>query len=212
MFYQISKPLPFFTFLFLLLYSTQVAFAQRKDQLKNSVTINLPPDSLIKTLLRLEAYTKTNFAFDPDQLRAKKTAGNKFIQVPLGAVLDKLLFGSGLGYNLVGNDVVIIPKKTDPLTIHGHVRDKSNGEELVSATVQIPSLEVGVNTNQYGFYSLSVPEGDYQLVISNPGYQSQQLRLHLERDQQVEIELSLQEHQLEEVVIGNSKLHLIQYC
>jgi hypothetical protein len=206
MFYRISKQLPFLTFLFLLLCSTQGAFAQRKDQLKHPVTINLPPDSLIKTLWRLEAYTKINFAFDPDQLRAERTTGNRFIQTPLAAVLDKLLFGTGLGYSLIGNDIVITPKKSIPLTIHGHVRDKSNGEELIGATVQIPSLEVGVNTNQYGFYSLSVPEGNYQLVISNPGYQSQQLNIHLEQDQQAEIELPLQERRLEEVVIRNSKV------
>ncbi|TKC07578.1 TonB-dependent receptor [Pedobacter frigoris] len=204
MFYRISRPV-FLTFLFFIFCGIQYAFAQQKELLETPVTINLPPDSLIRSLSKLEYQTRINFAFNPDLLRNKKTEGFRFVHTPLRSLLTRLLFGTGLGYNLVGNDIVISPQRIILRTVHGHVRDNSNGEELIGATVQISALEAGVNTNQYGFYSLSVPEGNYQLLISSLGYQSKLINIRLDADKQEEIELSLQERKLEEVVIRNSR-------
>lgn len=206
MFYRITKR-PFFLFVLLLcFFSLKSVFAQQKKLLETKVTISLPADSLLKNLLRLELKTRSNFAFDPDQLRAVKTPAMQFVQATLSAVLEKILSGTRLGFSQIGNDIVIAPGKEITWTIHGHVRDKSTGEELIGATLQIQALEVGVNTNQYGFYSISVPEGEYVVQVSNPGYQNFEQRVKLNRDRQEEIELSLKERQLEEVVIRQSIL------
>lgn len=201
MFYRTTKQFYFFIVLFLLINTRQDLFAQQKDPLKNQITITLPADSLLKTLRKLELKSRCNFAFDPDQLRQLKNEEFKFNQVPLGIILEKLLFGTSLRFDLVGKDLVIAPGKQLTWTIHGYVRDKYNGEELIGATVQIPALQVGVVTNQYGFYSITVPEGDYNVLMSNSGYQSQQKSVHLDRNKQVEVELTLKTHHLEEVVI-----------
>ncbi|HEX8607128.1 MAG TPA: carboxypeptidase-like regulatory domain-containing protein, partial [Pedobacter sp.] len=162
------------------------------------------PDSLISSILRLEQVTGFNFAFDPDQLQNKKSASFHFVQTPLATALTKILFGTGLRFSVVGNDIVIAPGRVEQRTISGRVRDQANGEELIAATVQIAELRAGVATNQYGFYSLSVPEGDYKLLISYAGYQTQQLPLHLDRDLREDVELYLQNNKLEEVVISKS--------
>lgn len=201
MFYQIIDRVYFFIILFLLINARQDLFAQQKDPLKNQITITLPADSLLRTLRRLELKARCNFAFDPDQLRQLKNEEFKFNQVPLGVILEKLLFGTSLRFDLIGKDLVIAPGKQLTWTIHGYVRDKYNGEELIGATVQVPALQVGVVTNQYGFYSITVPQGDYDILISNSGYQSQQKSVHLDRNKQVEAELTLKAHHLEEVVI-----------
>lgn len=204
MFYRTTKRLYFLIILFLLLNAQEKLFAQQKDPLNNQVTITLPADSLIATLKRLELKSKCSFAFDPDQLRKFNNNEFKFIQAPLRMILERLLFGTNLGFDLVGKDIVIAPAKQIIWTIHGYVRDKYNGEELIGATVQIPALQAGVITNQYGFYSISVPQGDYEILISNTGYQPQRKRVHLDRNKQEEVELSLKEHRLEEVVIRKS--------
>ncbi|WP_316812781.1 TonB-dependent receptor [Pedobacter heparinus] len=206
MFYRITKKQFFLLVLFLCLVPLKSVFAQQRKLLETQVTINLPADSLIKNLLRLEQKTRSNFAFDPDQLRSVKTPALHFVQTALGTVLEKILSGTRLGFSQIGNDIVIAPRKELTWTIHGHVRDKSTGEELIGATLQIEALEVGVNTNQYGFYSISVPEGAYVIQVSNPGYQNFEQRVILNGDRQEEIELSLKERQLEEVVIRQSVL------
>lgn len=201
MFYRTTKPFHFLIILFLLLNFQEKLFAQQKDPLKNHVTITLPPDSLITSLKRLELKAKCSFAFDPDQLRKLKNKEFRFTQTPLSTILEKLLFGTALEFKLIGNDIVITPGKEITWTIHGYVRDSYNGEELIGAAVQIPALQVGVTTNRYGFYSISVPQGDYEILISNAGYQSLQKQTHLDRNRQEQIELSLKERPLEEVVI-----------
>ncbi|MBB5440168.1 hypothetical protein HDC92_003868 [Pedobacter sp. AK017] len=204
MFYRIIKQQSFLPVLFLFVLSGQSLFAQQKNLLASKVTISLPADSLIKNLLRLELKTRNNFAFDPDQLRSIKIPEQLFVQTALSTVLEKILSGTNLVFSQIGNDIVIAPKKGVIWTIHGHVRDKSSGEELMGATLQIQALEVGVNTNQYGFYSISVPEGDYLIKVSNPGYLDFEKRVKLNGNRQEEIELLLKERQLEEVVIRQS--------
>jgi len=181
-------------------------FAQQENPLKNTYTINLPADSLVATLQRLEHRTGRNFAFDPDALRFKSNPAVKFEATPLEDILQKILQGTGLGYSVVANDIVIAPQKPNVWTIHGHIRDKSNGEELIGAVVQIPSLQVGVLTNQYGFYSISVPEGNYELYISQAGYQTLRKNIYLRESLQEEIELALQPHILNEVVISRQNI------
>lgn len=204
--YQTTKPIYFFVVLFLLLNVRGKLFAQQKDPLKSYITINLPADSLIKTLGRLELKAKCNFAFDPDLLRKLKNEEFRFIHTPLGIVLEKLLFSTNLSFELIGKDIVIRPGKQLSWSIHGYVRDKYNGEELIGAIVQIPSLQAGVVTNQYGFYSITVPQGDYEILISNLGYQSERKLVHLDKNKQEEVELSLNERRLEEVVITKSAI------
>jgi hypothetical protein len=193
-------------FIFLSFVGTTMLSAQTKSILERPVTIHTHADSLIKVLHLLEQKTKSSFAFDPDQLRNKKTIPINFVQTPLSKVLSQVLFGTYLGFRMVGNDIVIAPVKEKKWSISGHVRDQSSGEELVGATVYLPQLEIGVNTNQYGFFSINVPEGDHLLQISNTGYQTREVPVHLNQNFEEDLELSLRTNRLEEVEIKLSDI------
>lgn len=192
-----------FVLFFLWIFNNGVQ-AQDKSVLDYKITINLPADSLIKTIHRLELKTKVSFAFDPDQLRAEKILAYRFVQTPLSVILDKILVNTNLGFKLVGNDIVIAPQKSSNWTIRGHIRDMANGEELIGATFYIPKLDVGVATNLYGFYAISVPEGLYKVLISSYGYQTIERSVYLNENKDLEIELPLKTRYLEEVVIKQS--------
>ncbi|HSH66438.1 MAG TPA: carboxypeptidase-like regulatory domain-containing protein, partial [Bacteroidia bacterium] len=56
-------------------------------------------------------------------------------------------------------------------TISGYVKDASNGEFSIGASVFIKELMKGGSTNQYGFYSITVEEGNYTLVSTYVGYE-----------------------------------------
>lgn len=206
MFYLTFKSKCVLITLFLLLLITKNSIAQKADHLRKEVTIELAADSLINTLHKIELKTQVNFAYAAEHLRSKHSPAIHSVRMQLGTLLNKILFGTNLGFTLIGNDIVIVPKKPITWTIHGHILDKASGEALMGATVQIPSLKMGIVTNQYGFYSISVSEGDYQMQVSNAGYQTKLEMVHLNKDLQKEIELSLQEHHLEEVVIRQSSL------
>ncbi len=50
-------------------------------------------------------------------------------------------------------------------TISGYVKDAKTGEYLIGANVYLKELLKGTSTNQYGFYSLTVDQGEYTLVV-----------------------------------------------
>ena len=67
-------------------------------------------------------------------------------------------------------------------TISGVVKDSLNNETLIGVNLIIPSLKTGTMTNEYGFYSITLPEGTYELQLSYLGFKSVTLRIDLTQD------------------------------
>lgn len=55
-------------------------------------------------------------------------------------------------------------------TLSGYVKDSLTGENLIGASVSVDG-KAALSTNSYGFYSLTLPEGNYEISISFTGYQ-----------------------------------------
>ncbi|MBY0433150.1 MAG: carboxypeptidase-like regulatory domain-containing protein, partial [Cyclobacteriaceae bacterium] len=51
----------------------------------------------------------------------------------------------------------------DKFTINGTIKDASNGEALIGATVYIKEIKNGATTNEYGFYSITLPPATYTI-------------------------------------------------
>jgi hypothetical protein len=49
------------------------------------------------------------------------------------------------------------------VTLSGYITDSKDGEAMTDVKVYIPSLKLGAMTNNYGFYSLTVAPGKYQV-------------------------------------------------
>jgi hypothetical protein len=70
-----------------------------------------------------------------------------------------------------------------PYSISGTVRDFSSGETIAGASVHIGSNEnISGRTNAYGFFSLTVPAGEYNMNISFVGYQTKTQQIVLKKD------------------------------
>src|SRR5690606_9312532 len=88
-------------------------------------------------------------------------------------------------------------------TISGYIRDASNGEALIGATISLGERPgTGTVTNVYGFYSLTLPSENYTLHYSYLGYQTQSIEFSLQSDTTISVELSDQEVELQEVIIS----------
>jgi hypothetical protein len=75
-------------------------------------------------------------------------------------------------------------------TISGYVKDGKNGESLFSATVQVKETGLGTTTNEYGFYSITLPAGEYHLVFSYLGFDNKEVTVDISKEnQRVNIEL-----------------------
>ena len=89
--------------------------------------------------------------------------------------------------------------------ISGSIKDASNGEQLLGATVLVKELKTGTATNMYGFYSLSLIPGKYTLVFSYIGYQSVEKTIELKSNLTLNIELKSAQNELQGVVITEKR-------
>ena len=86
-------------------------------------------------------------------------------------------------------------------TLSGTITEISSNETLIGVTVAIPSLSTGVITNEYGFYSITLPKGNYEVQISSLGYQDINQNIDLSFDQKINFQLLEVAEQLEEVIV-----------
>jgi hypothetical protein len=90
-------------------------------------------------------------------------------------------------------------------TVSGYVKDAANGEGLIGVSVYVRQMATGVTTNTYGFYSITLPDGEYELVYSYIGYQKIVKAIALSSDQTISIEMNSESENLAEVTISTKK-------
>lgn len=91
-------------------------------------------------------------------------------------------------------------------TLSGSVKDANTGEELLGATILVKELTAtGTTTNMYGFYSLTLPAGEYTIIAQYIGYETQSFKVTLNQNIKKDIKLSKSSKQLKEVVIVDEK-------
>lgn len=90
-------------------------------------------------------------------------------------------------------------------TISGYIRDKSTGESLIGATLSIKGYVKGITSNQFGFYSITLNEGEYSLITTFVGYQSVIVKLSLFKDTSLNIDLMSGAALSQEVIVTSRK-------
>ena len=76
-------------------------------------------------------------------------------------------------------------------TISGSIKDAKSGESIIGASVvnkEAPS--VGTVSNDYGFYSLTLKEGNYKIAVAFLGYETQVLDVKLDKNQLINVSLN----------------------
>lgn len=86
-------------------------------------------------------------------------------------------------------------------TISGFVSDSASGEMLIGATIYVKSTSKGAASNVYGFYSLTLPQGDYIISCKYIGYKPKDISIKLGADTKLDIRLNTADYMKKEVVI-----------
>lgn len=113
-------------------------------------------------------------------------------------------------YLLVIFTGIVFPKsiwaQKGTFTISGYIKDVQDGESIIGATIYVPALEKGAVTNIYGFYSLTLPQGTYDVKYSYLGYQLQQKSISFDQDQTLDVELKSEVLEMDELVITGERM------
>jgi hypothetical protein len=90
-------------------------------------------------------------------------------------------------------------------TLSGYINDAANGEALIGATVYIESIDGGGVTNVYGFYSLTLPAGTYEVKYRYVGFETISKTIELTENVRQDVELSETDTELEAVVVSSRR-------
>lgn len=90
--------------------------------------------------------------------------------------------------------------------VSGYVTDSKSGEELIGAAVSIQEIPAaGVYTNEYGFYSLSVPQGKLTIAVSLIGYEYLSVPVDITKSVKLNLDLTQKITRLGEVTVSSEK-------
>ncbi|MFX0556797.1 TonB-dependent receptor [Maribacter sp. CXY002] len=86
-------------------------------------------------------------------------------------------------------------------TLSGSITEENSNETLIGVTVVVPELNTGITTNEYGFYSITLPEGKYNIIVSYLGFEDISRIIDLNQNTKLDFKLNEEVEQLEEVVV-----------
>lgn len=179
------------------------------------ITFKARNKSLEYVLREMSLQSGIPISYSNTQLPLEKKISVNLKKEPLNSALDIVLSPLKLQYVYVENQVVIKPRppqKDEPLTsakpveytIKGYIKDGKNGEAIPGATVYTDDIKYGTTSNNYGFFSITLPENNYRLIISFMGYKTQQYDIKLTAHSNLNVKLQEEELMLEPVVINDA--------
>ena len=90
-------------------------------------------------------------------------------------------------------------------TISGYVKDSTSNESITGASVTVKGRTQSVSSNQYGFYSVTLPEGEYVLTVSHVAYETSEIKIRLSKDERLNFDLAPRIVSSSEVVVYSKK-------
>lgn len=158
-----------FLVLFLILFTQQITATVYSQDMK--VTLHLEKASFQEMVQALEKATGYTFLYREDQVRDLGVVNIQGKDLVLEEVLNRCLENSGLGYRLVDQTIVIVPKReavpapqVSSMKISGVVTDQG-GHPIPGATVVLKGTSVGMATDANGKFELTIPRTDRPVLL-----------------------------------------------
>ena len=90
-------------------------------------------------------------------------------------------------------------------TLSGAISDLSSGEDLAGAVISVQGTNYSAICNSYGFYSVTIPDGEYHIGIRMIGYENQVAEVKLHSNSNVNFKLQSISYELENVVVSGKR-------
>jgi len=205
---------------FLLVFLWNFLSAQDID-LSKKITLELKNVSIENALNEITLQSGISFSYssniiDPDE-KISISAKDEPVEDVLNSVIQQL----NLDYSIVENKIVIKKPKEKKstekkdnqgrFTINGYIKDKITGESLIGATVRISGTSTGTIANSYGFYSLTLLEGEHILEYSYIGYLMKTEIINMNKNIRFDLSLGYNLELLQEVtIIADETLEILE--
>ncbi len=165
------------TVAFLLFASLQVS---AKGWSQDRITLKMSEAEIKKVLFAIEKKTDYRFLFAEESVKGKPRVNLDVREATLPEVLDKVLANTGIGYKVLGTNLVVLREGINPaeiiaqeVRITGKVTS-ATGEPLAGVSITVKGTRTGTVTDANGNFAITVPD-DAVLIISSIGYESQEV-------------------------------------
>jgi hypothetical protein len=174
-----------------------------QDMLNRKVTLSMSEGTIEDFLKEITTKTDYTFSYINNDIQLKKKIKLDNTTGTIKEILDVLFDEQQIIYTVRDRRVILTAKKKESkeFTLKGIVKDRSSNELLPGAHIFIKELSIGATTNDYGFYSLTLPAREYELICSYIGHQSLQKVLRIDSDLTFDFALSNVDSVLNEVQI-----------
>lgn len=92
----------------------------------------------------------------------------------------------------------------EKVTISGIISDTNSNETLIGVSVYVAELNIGTYTNEYGFYSITLPKGNYTILTSYIGFETLSEKIEINQNVKKNFSLKESKQELKEVVITSN--------
>ena len=93
----------------------------------------------------------------------------------------------------------------EKVTLSGTITAANSNETIIGSNIVIKSIPAYTSTNEYGFYSITIPKGNYKIEISSIGFQTKEINVDLNKNTKLNISISENSEELQEVIITEKK-------
>ncbi len=93
----------------------------------------------------------------------------------------------------------------EKFTLSGTVNDNSSNETIIGANIIVKDLKQGATTNEYGFYSLTLPKGKHTIIISYLGFKELQKEINLTANTKLNFSLEEEAQMLDEIILSDNR-------
>ncbi len=182
------------------------------QQDERKLTLHLENVSLKSALKEIEKTCKIRFSYNPGKLPLEKSVSISVKEESLHTLLSRLLQPLEISFQFTEDQVILKPAtksiskekrvaENQRFTLSGTVRDMLTGEVIIGANIYDKATFRGTTSNAFGFYSLTLPEGQYDLAVSMVGYKSENLEIALTNNQSIDFKIKESAIDIQEVVV-----------
>ena len=178
-----------------------------------NVTVTVDQNMALKEVFRqIENQTDFKFAFT-DQINTSQKYFNQestYKNIEIKALINELNKNNSIQFSIVGNNIFVKQKKSKSATakkknqLTGQVLDE-NKEPVIGANIFIKELETGATTDKDGKFLLELNKGTYTVTVSYVGFKNEEKQITVSDDLRINFNMEADSHQLEQVIITNSK-------
>lgn len=182
-------------------FACSLVHAQK--ELQQMIDLRLDDTSIPDALRQISQASQINIIFSDNSFEGTSKVQLNAQKWTIKRLLNRILSNTDTRYTWQNQQIIIHEKEIPYFTYSGYVIDGKSGEPLIGATVALTSLQKGTYTNEYGFFSISLPREKYEFQVSYTGYEPVIRSVYLLGDRTTRIKLA-SSLTLEEIVVRGS--------